>query len=77
MDSYEERAFKYAKHYGITDWEIKGNKMIYFETEYSSKNQPETVYIATVNLDNFNEVRTPTRYTSSLVAMQNYRKGIK
>lgn len=50
---YEEKALLYAEKYGIVDYEVKGNQMIYFES-FPLEN---TIYKAVVNLDTMQEKR--------------------
>ena len=54
MKDYEHIALCYAEKYGIIEYHVKGNEMIYYTSwplEYST-------YKAVVNLDTLDEVRT-------------------
>ena len=47
----------YAEEYGILEFHVKGNQMIYYPT-YPEEHM---TYKAVVNLDTFEETRTPLR----------------
>lgn len=49
--SYEEKAIHYAEKYGIIDFKVKGNKMIYYESFHDG------TYKSEVNLDTLVEGR--------------------
>lgn len=51
--THAERALLYAERYGIIEYEVKDNKMIYYEA-YPFKS---TTYKCTVNLNTMNETR--------------------
>lgn len=55
--SYEERAMAYAEHYGIVEFKVKDNAMIY----YTSWPMERTTYKVTVNLDIIHETREAMR----------------
>ena len=54
MKDYEHKALCYAEEYGIIEYHIKGNEMIY----YTSFPMERKTYKAVVNLDTMFEVRT-------------------
>lgn len=49
---YTKKADLYAEKYGIVDYKVEGNKMIYYE-----KFSKEETYKAEVNLDTMKETR--------------------
>lgn len=53
MKNYEEIAFQFAKEYGITQYQVKDNKMFYTHVE------PAECYLykCVINLDNMEETR--------------------
>ena len=61
MSEYELRALRYAEKYGIIEYHVKGNEMIYYTTWIME----HATYRAVVNLDTMDEVRTlMSRYYS-------------
>ena len=54
---YEASALVYAEHYGIIEFHVKGNQMIFYPT-YPMEHR---TYKATVNLDTFKETREPLK----------------
>lgn len=54
---YEARALVYAEECGIVEYHVKDNRMIFYPT-YPSERK---TYRAIVNLDTFDEVRTPLK----------------
>lgn len=59
---YDASALVYAEHYGIVEFHVKGNQMIYYPT-YPEEH---VTLKAVVNLDTFEETRT---------ALKNYYKA--
>lgn len=47
---YEERALRWAEQYGIIEYKVQGNKMIYVQTYGGGCEKPYTVK-STINLD--------------------------
>lgn len=64
IKTYEELATAYAEKYGICEYKVKGNTMVY----YTSYPLERTTYKATVNLDITHEFRE---------AMRRYYKPLK
>lgn len=54
IEGYDLKALKYAERYGIIEYHVKGNEMIY----YTSWPLEHSTYKAVVNLDTLDEVRT-------------------
>ena len=52
MEYYKMRAREYAEEYGVIDYKVKNNEMIYRE-----RYPLEGIYKATVNLDTMVETR--------------------
>lgn len=53
MNNYENKALLYAEEYGIIEYYVRGNKMIY----YSSFPLEHSTIKAVVNLDTMTETR--------------------
>ena len=53
MKDYEHEALLYAEQYGIIEYHVKGNEMIY----YTSWPMEHATYRAVVNLDTMEEIR--------------------
>ena len=56
-DKYKAGALIYAEEYGIVEYHVQGNQMIYYPT-YPMEHR---TYKATVNLDTFKETREPLK----------------
>lgn len=54
IEGYDLEALKYAEKYGIIEYHVKGNEMIY----YTSWPMEHSTYRVVVNLDTLDEVRT-------------------
>lgn len=54
---YDASALVYAEHYGIVEFHVKGNQMIYYPT-YPEEH---ATYKAVINLDTFEEKREPLK----------------
>lgn len=62
---YKSRAIEYAEEYGIIEYRIKGNTMIYNVSYPKYLNQPRYTIQHIVNLDNFTSTtKTLQRYDS-------------
>ncbi len=53
MKNYEEKALLFAEKYGVIEYEVQGNTMVYYQT-YTLENR---TIKATVNLDTMEETR--------------------
>lgn len=75
QNNYEDKAILYAEKYGIIEFKVKGNEMIY----YTSFPLERMTYKAVVNLDEMKEKRTPLKryykaYSGTIGGIQvNYR----
>lgn len=56
--TYEDKACRYAERYGIVDYTVTGNRMLYTETFPMEG----SVYDVTVNLDTETEARRERRH---------------
>lgn len=54
--NYEQQALLYAEKYGIIDYQVHGNTMIYYEMVNDGADE-YSVYKAEVNLDTMKEKR--------------------
>ena len=48
---YEEKAIEYSEKYGIVDYEVDQNKMIYYSNYPKYLAEPRRTYKVVVNLD--------------------------
>lgn len=56
LSDYEFKALRYAEKYGIVDYKVENNKMIYYETHYDNGfNEKPIKYQYIVNLDTMKE----------------------
>jgi hypothetical protein len=53
----DKRALLYAEQYGILDWKVKGNRMIYYANYPEYLSEPRKTYKVTVRLDAMKEER--------------------
>ena len=53
----EQKALEYAEKYGILDYKIKGNRMIYYANYPEYLSEPRKTYKVTVRLDTMKEER--------------------
>ena len=53
----EQKALLYAEKYGILDYKIKGNRMIYYANYPEHLSEPRKTYKVTVRLDTMKEER--------------------
>lgn len=57
MNEKEKRALEYAEKYGIIDYKVKGNRMIYYANYPAYIAEPNRTYKVTVRLDTMKEER--------------------
>ena len=65
---YKLRALEYAEKYGILEWKVKSNKMIYLVSYPKYLSNPAYTVEFTIDLDTFS--------ASSRVLSRYYKKGL-
>ena len=53
----EQKALEYAERYGILDYKVKGNRMIYYANYPAYLSEPKKTYKVTVRLNTMKEDR--------------------
>ena len=57
QEQKEQKALEYAEKYGILDWKVKGNRMIYYANYPEYLSEPKYTIKVTVRLDTMKEER--------------------